>query len=155
MVALLKIHGTSLNDESLQTLLAEVEAIVNTRHITPESLSDVHSSVPLCPMQLLTMKSRFVMPPPGEFQKEDIYYKKHWRCVQHLANEFWSWWKKVVYVTLQIGHKWKKILRNVKVGDTLQEEMSRNKWPVGRVIAIQNGSNGFVQSVSIVVGTNA
>ena len=75
--------------------------------------------------------------------------------MQHLANEFWSWWKKEVYVTLQIGHKWKKILRNVKVGDTLQEEMSRNKWPVGRVIAIQNGSNGFVQSVSIVVGTNA
>ena len=47
-------------------------------------------------------------------------------------------------------------MRNVKVGDTLlQEEMGRNKWPMTRVIAIQNGSNGFVQSVSIVVGTNA
>ena len=63
LVALLKIHGTSLNDESLHTFLAEVEAIVNTRPITSESLSDVHSPVPLCPMQLLIMKSRVVMPP--------------------------------------------------------------------------------------------
>ena len=64
LVAQLKIHGASLNDESLHTFLAEVEAIVNTRPITSESLSDVHSPFLLCPMQLLAMKSRVVMPPP-------------------------------------------------------------------------------------------
>ena len=96
LVALLKIHGTSLNDESLQTFLAEVEAIVNTRPITSESLSDVHSPVSVCPVQLLTMKSRVVMPPPGEFQKEDIYCRKPWKHVQCLENEFWSRWKKEV-----------------------------------------------------------
>ena len=80
LVALLKIHGTSLNDESLRTFLGEVEAIVNTRPITSEYLSDVHSPVPLCPMQLLTMKSRVVMEPPGEFQKEDILYETVETC---------------------------------------------------------------------------
>ena len=70
LVALLKINKfqtkfeKSLNDKSLHTFLAEVEAIVNARPITSESLSDVHSPVPLCPMQLLTMKSGVVMPPP-------------------------------------------------------------------------------------------
>ena len=157
MVALLKIHGASLNDESRHTFLAEVEAIVNTRPITSESLSDVHSPVPVCPMQLLIMKSRVVMPPPGEFQKEDIYCRKQWRRVQHLANEFWSRWKKEVYATLQVCHKWNKIVRNFKVGDIvlLREETSRNKWPMGRVIAIQEGNDCFVWSVNIVVGTNA
>ena len=67
LVVLFKIYGTCLNDESLRTLLAEVEATVNTRPITSESLSDVHSPVSLCPMELLTMKSRVVMPHPGEF----------------------------------------------------------------------------------------
>ena len=109
LVALLKIHGKSLNDESLCTFLAEVEAIINTRPITSESLSDVHISVPLCPMQLLTMKSRVVVPPPGEFQKEDIYYRKQWGRVQHLANEFWNRWKKEVHATIQVCHKWKKL----------------------------------------------
>ena len=37
----------------------------------------------------------------------------------------------------------------------LREERSKNKWPKGRVIPIQKGSNNFVQSVNIVVGTNA
>ena len=117
LVALLKIHVTSLNDESLCTFLAEVEAIVNTRPITSESLSDIHNPVPLCQLQLLTMKSRLVMPPPGEFQKEYIYCRKQWICEQHSANEIWSRWKKEVYATLQVCHKWNKILRNFKVGD--------------------------------------
>ena len=143
LVALLKIHRTSLNDESLHTFLAEVEAIVNTRPITPESLSDVHSPVPLCPTQLLTMKSQVVMPPPREFQKKDTYCRKQWRRVQHLAKEFWS--------------RWNKIVRNFKIGDIvlLWEETSRNKWPMGRLIAIQKGNDIFARSVNIVVGTNA
>ena len=37
----------------------------------------------------------------------------------------------------------------------LREETSRNKWPMGRVIAIQEGNDGFVQSINIDVGSNA
>ena len=86
-----------------------------TRPITSEFSSDAHSLVSLCPMQLLTMKSRVVMPPSGEFQKEGICCRKQWRCVQHLANEFWGKWKKEVYATLQVYHKWNKTVRNFKV----------------------------------------
>ena len=48
-------------------------------------------------------------------------------------------------------------MRNFKVGDKvlLREETSRNKWPRGRGIAIQEGNDGFFWSVNIVVGTNA
>ena len=48
-------------------------------------------------------------------------------------------------------------MRNFKVGDIvlLREVSSRNKWPMDRVIAIQEGNDGFVRSVNIVVGTNA
>ena len=40
-------------------------------------------------------------------------------------------------------------MRNFKVGDIilLWDETSRKKWPLGRVIAIQEGNDGFVQSV--------
>ena len=70
---LLRTHGESLNDESLRTLLVEVEAISNSRPITCESISDVNSYLPLSPMQLLTMKTNVVMPPPEIFQKVDLY----------------------------------------------------------------------------------
>ena len=47
--ALLKQHGTSLNDESLITLLTEVESIVNSRD-TVETLSDIGSEAPFSPI---------------------------------------------------------------------------------------------------------
>ena len=40
MAALMKQHGHSLDEESLQTLLCEVEDVVNSRPLTIKSLSD-------------------------------------------------------------------------------------------------------------------
>ena len=52
--SLLKIHGASLTDESLQTMLTEVEAIVNSRPLTAAVINDVTSPAPL---SLLSRKS--------------------------------------------------------------------------------------------------
>ena len=56
--SLLKTHGTSLNDESLCTLLIEVEAIVNSHPLTTDLLSDGNSMILLSLIHLLTLKSR-------------------------------------------------------------------------------------------------
>ena len=69
--SLLKTNGSSLSDESLQTLLVEVEAIMNSYPLTTDVLSDVMSLAPLSPVNLLTMKSKAVMPPPGHFISPD------------------------------------------------------------------------------------
>ena len=44
-----------------------VEAVMNSRPLTVELLSDGNSLNPISPSNLLTMKSKIVMPPPGEF----------------------------------------------------------------------------------------
>ena len=41
LMSLLHTHGRSVNDESLRTLLAETEAIVNSRPLTVDTLGDV------------------------------------------------------------------------------------------------------------------
>ena len=86
----MKQHGTSLNDESLVTLSFEVESIINSRPLTVENKRDMGSEAPLCPKNLLTMKTNVVLPPPGIFSRPDLY--SHWRLrrVQHTANEFWN-----------------------------------------------------------------
>ena len=86
--SLLKTHGSNLTEESLQTVVVEVEAILNSRPFTTEVVSDGTSLAPLSPINLLTMKSRVVMPPPGNFSTPDRYSKKQWRRVQHVANKF-------------------------------------------------------------------
>ena len=83
--SLSKTHGTSPNGESLRTLLIEVAEIVNSRPLTTDLLSDVNSMMPLSPINLLTLKSRVVMPPPGVFTAPGIYCRKHWRRVQHIV----------------------------------------------------------------------
>ena len=63
--ALLKQHGTSLNDELLITLLAEVESVVSSRPLTLETLSDIEIEAPI---SLVTMKSNVFLLTPGDFK---------------------------------------------------------------------------------------
>ena len=70
--SMLRTHGESLNDESLRTLLGEVEGILNSRSITCESIVDVNCYLLLSPMQLLAMKTKMVMPSPGIFFRRKI-----------------------------------------------------------------------------------
>ena len=66
--ALLKQHGTSLNDELLITLLAEVESVVSSRPLTLETLSDIEIEAPLSTISLVTMKSNVFLLTPGDFK---------------------------------------------------------------------------------------
>ena len=87
--SLLATHGRALNDEAFRTFLVRAEEIVNLRPLTTDTLSNVHSPLPLAPMNLLTMKSKIVAPPTGSFDQTDIFSRRQWRRIQHLLNEFW------------------------------------------------------------------
>ena len=80
-MSLLVTHGRSLNDESLRTLFAETEAILNLRPLTVETMGHVKSEQPLSPNNILTMKTKVVMPPPGEFVRVHEFSRMHWRRV--------------------------------------------------------------------------
>ena len=71
--SLLKTHGSNLTEQSLQTLVVEVEPIVNSRPLTTEVMNDATSLAPLSPINFLTMKSRVVMPLPGNFTTPNRY----------------------------------------------------------------------------------
>ena len=92
--SLLQKNGKQLDDESLRTLMCEAEAIVNSCPLTVSQLADPDSLSPLTPNHLLTMKTKVVLAPLGAFQPADVYCKKRWRRVTHLANEFWTRWRK-------------------------------------------------------------
>ena len=146
---LLHEHGRRLDDESLQTLMCEVESIINSRPLTVIS-SDVKDPYPLSPNQILTMKTSIVLPPPGKFQRNDVYMRRRWRRVQYLCNLFWSRWKREYLPTLQERAKWNKIKRNLKVDDVFlvrDENAPRNVWPMGVVTRVEPDSKGLVRSV--------
>ena len=86
---LLEQHGSQLDDESLQTFMYEAAAIINSRPLSTDAINDPHSLEPLTPNHLIMMKSNVILPPPGEFVRQDIYLRKRWKRVQYLLNQFW------------------------------------------------------------------
>jgi hypothetical protein len=154
--SLLKEHAGRLNDESLRTLLVEVEAIVNSRSLTADSLSD-KSVEPITPNHLLTMKSKVVLPPPGVFQRADIYCRKKWRAVQYLANEFWDRWRKEFLASLQQRQKWTTPRPNMEVDDivlVVEAGTPRNQWPMGRIVEVYPSADGLVRKVDVKVSSS-
>ena len=76
---LLEQHGSQLDDESLRTFMCEAAGIINTRPLTTDTLNDPLSPEPLTPNHLRTAKSHVVLPPSGEFVREDLYSRKRWK----------------------------------------------------------------------------
>jgi hypothetical protein len=62
--------------ESLRTLIYESMAIVNSRPLTVENQEDPNGHELFTLNHILHVKSQVVLPPPGEFQREDLYLKK-------------------------------------------------------------------------------
>ena len=150
--SLLKTHGHILNDESFRTLMVEAEAIVNSRPLTVDNISDPDSLDPLSPMNILTLKSKVTRGPPGVFQKADLYCRKRWRRVQHLANEFWLRWRREFLLSLQKRVKWTEEKRNFTKGDIVlvkDEDVRRNQWPMARVVDVYPSDDGLVRSVKV------
>ncbi len=77
-----------MDDESFQTLLCEIEAILNGRPITKSS-DDVNDLEALMPNHILLLKSKPLMT-PGLFNERDLYIRKRWRQVQYLSDLFWK-----------------------------------------------------------------
>ena len=92
-------------------------AYITSRPLTVETISGSKSEIPLLPSNLLTMKTSVLMPPPGEFSKLDVYSKRRWWRVQHIAGEFWSRLRKEFLQSLQVRQIWKKRIRNFAAGD--------------------------------------
>ncbi|XP_031554426.1 uncharacterized protein LOC116291397 [Actinia tenebrosa] len=150
--SLLLDNGSQLDDDSLRTFMCEAESIVNSRPLTINQLTDHDSPEPLTPSHLLTMKSKVLLPPPGNFEAADIYARKRWRRVQYLANQFWTRWRKEFLLSLQGRNKWTRTRRNLTIEDIVlikDENLPRSTWQLARVSDVYPSSDGKVRKVQV------
>uniref|UniRef100_G3N7C3 Integrase zinc-binding domain-containing protein n=1 Tax=Gasterosteus aculeatus TaxID=69293 RepID=G3N7C3_GASAC len=92
-------------------------AIVNSRPLTADALDGHNRLEPLTPNHLITMKSTPALPPPGKFEREDLYGRKRWRQVQYLTEQFGSRWKREYLHSITTRQCWHSTKRNLQVGD--------------------------------------
>jgi len=152
LATLLTQHAAQLDDETLRTFMVEAKAIVNCRPLTVDTINSTQMLESLTPNHLLTMKSKVILSPPGEFQRADLYSKKRWRRVQYLANEFWTRWRKDYLQSLQPRQKWIATRRNLQVDDivvVIDDNSPRNCWRIARVEETYPDDDGLVRKVRI------
>ena len=149
--SLLTQHAAQLDDETLRTFMVEAEAIVNCRPLTVDTMNSSQMPEPLTPNHLLTMKTKVILPPPGEFQRADLFSRKRWHRVQFLTNEFWNRWRKDYLQSLQPRQKWIATRRNLQVDDivvVMDDNLPRNCWRIARVDETYPDADGLVRFAS-------
>ena len=137
LAALNRAHGRSLDHEALRILMAEVEAVVNSKPLTLDTFSDADSQIPVSPRNKLTMKSNVVIQPPENFKKYDLYCRKSWRIVLHITNRFWSRCRKEFLVTLQSVLLW--------------DDQAQNQWSMVWIIETERDQQQVTQSFQVKV----
>lgn len=158
LTSILDQSSRQLDSSSLRTYLYEVMAIINSRPLTAHLLTDPAGPQPLTPNHILTMKSSIILPPPGDFVREDLYLRRRWRRVQYLAEEFWSRWRKEYLLNLQERQKWHKIHRNAKVNDIVivkDENLPRNEWKLAKVTEVYPSEDGHVRKLRVLMSDSA
>ena len=123
-----------------------------------ETLTDLLPPLPLLPSTFLTGKTKFILPPPGKFQREDTCCKCHWRHVQHITNEFCNRWSEEYLQILRLTQKWTHRRRNFTEDDIVllkDNNSCRNKWPKTEVLTTHCDNEGQVRLVTIQTGTGS
>ena len=141
--------STKLNDEILLTLMCEVENVVNNRPLCRLS-DDPNDFNPLTPNHLLIMQSGAVLP-PGVFDRDDAY-RRIWRHVQSLVDQFWRKWVNLYLPELQKRSKWLDVVRDIAVNDLVMicdQNTPRNVWPLAIVTEVNVGRDNHVRSVRL------
>nr|CAH8829358.1 unnamed protein product [Trichobilharzia regenti] len=141
------IKNQSLNDETLETFLCEAERILNDRPLSPVR-DDVKDFDVLTPNKLLLLRGN-----PGieDSSGEGIPTIKRWKQARHMKDIFWKRWLKEYVLTLQTRDKWKKLCRNLKVGDIVlvADKCATGRWPLGVVVRLLCSGDGLVRTVEV------
>ena len=146
-----------VNLEELQTVLAEVECILNDRPSTYVS-SDPVDEPPLTPSHLLYGRTITSLSYPDERPDEaemnvtQNTLQKRSERVQQTIQHFWTRWRHENLTSLRETHRGKgRDDDNVKVGDVVlvHNDAPRNTWPLGIVQELEPGGDGAVRAARI------
>ena len=158
--ALKKVLGrASVNLVMLQTLVVEIEAILNDRPLTYVS-SDVNDQQPLTPSHLLY--GRRITALPNESLDEDelidpnfnenVEIQRNAKRLVLLLQHFEQRWRQEYLTSLREFHKNTGTEREtIKVGDVVQvhDDKSRLTWRLAVIESLIRGRDGHVRAANI------
>lgn len=141
------IGDAKLTFEEFSTVLARIEAVLNSRPISPIS-DNPNDFTALTPGHFLIGNALLARPqPPAEENPVKRYQLK-----EKMVQQFWQRFRQDVLATMQIRTKWNEKQPNIKVNDLVIVKDDRfpvNQWPMGRVVTLHPGKDNLIRVASI------
>lgn len=147
------LKNGDIRDEELLTAFTGVESLLNSRPLTYQS-SDSRDAPPLTPNHFLHGQMGGEVA-PETVDSTSFNLQNRWRRVQQLISQVWSRWLKEYLPTLNRRPKWTEIVKDIKEGDivlTLDPNLPRGRWPLGRVVETYPGKDGHTRVAKVQCG---
>ncbi|XP_028160967.1 uncharacterized protein LOC114353251 isoform X1 [Ostrinia furnacalis] len=143
------LGNTTLTYEELATVLAQVEACLNSRPISLIS-DDPNDPLPLTPGHFLIGEPLINIVD----QEVDGNYKglDRWRMTQRIVNHFWNRWYREYLGNLNQRYKWNSQNKEPEIGNIVilkEDNMPPAKWLLGKIIQKHPGSDNITRVVSV------
>jgi len=140
--------------EEFLTLMCRIEAMLNSRPITPMS-SDPCELEALTPGHFLTLGPP-VAPSETDLSDVPINRLKRWQLVKSFAQNIWNRWLRDYLHTLQHRPKWTKPQKSLEIGSLVilhEENVPPLQWKLGRVIHLFPGKDGVPRVAEVRTAT--
>ncbi|XP_077270667.1 uncharacterized protein LOC143901909 [Temnothorax americanus] len=145
------IGSAHLTFEEMQTVLCEIEAILNSRPITPLS-SDPNDMNYLSPGHFL-VGAPLNSFPTSDLNDINVNKLLRWQIIEQMRQDFWRRWSQEYLNTLQQRNKWQTSKgQQLETGQLViikQQATAPLQWPIGRVQEIHIGSDGVARSATV------
>lgn len=136
--------------EQFNTFVIEIEAILNSRPLTPLS-SDPNDLSALTPGHFLIGDSLTCIT-EIDFSRTPSNRLSTWQHIQKVKQDFWTRWHKEYIHQLNLRHKWTKGSHDINIGTVVllkDDNLPPLCWHLGRVQDVHPGADGVIRAVTV------
>ncbi|XP_061706638.1 uncharacterized protein LOC133517360 [Cydia pomonella] len=137
------VGNAHLTFEQLSTTLTEIEALLNSRPLTPMS-SDPNDFLPLSPGHFLIGRP-LTAPVCASLSDVPEHRLTRYQRVEQLRQHFWSRWSREYVTELQARSKWRFQSDDLKENTLVvikEDNAPPLKWSLGRIVKTYPGKDG-------------
>ncbi|CAG9087799.1 unnamed protein product [Plutella xylostella] len=148
---LTRVNGdTKLTYEEMATLLAQIEACLNSRPLCQLD-NTLDTLTPLTPGHFL-IGEPLITVPDMNYEDKNVNLLTRWQLIQRMTQDFWRRWQNEYLNTLQQRYKWQERVPAPKIGDIVvikQDDLPPTKWLLGIIKNVHPGADNLVRVVTV------
>jgi hypothetical protein len=137
--------------EEMYTLLTRIEAILNSRPLTPIS-NDPNDLEPLTPGHFLSPGESLTAVHEGDITEVKTNRLSRWQLVERMRQLFWRRWTREYLSRLQARSKWRNPDTTPAVGSLVliaDDELPPLRWNLARITELHLGKDGLPRVASL------